>query len=89
LGTKAARDSIKAVLAKNWGRARFRVNSINPGLIEGVWSQGFNEGDFGKSVESTPPLGRIGQTDDIAPKAVYLASEDSSYLFPQTPHHLD
>jgi 3-oxoacyl-[acyl-carrier protein] reductase len=31
-------------------------------------------------VESTSPLGRIGQTDDISPTAVYLASDDSKYL---------
>jgi hypothetical protein len=37
-----------------------------------VQTQGFNEGDFRKWVESTSPLGRIGQTDDISPTAVYL-----------------
>src|SRR5262245_17624536 len=81
-GTKAALDSITAVLAKELGPRKIRVNSINPGLIEteGVQSQGFNEGDFRKWVESTSPLGRIGQTDDIAPTAVYLASDDSKYL---------
>lgn len=81
-GTKAALDSITGVLAKELGPRKIRVNSINPGLIEteGVQSQGFNEGDFRKWVESTSPLGRIGQTDDIAPTAVYLASDDSRYL---------
>ena len=80
--TKAAVDSITGVLAKELGPRKIRVNSINPGLIEteGVQSQGFNEGDFRKWVESTSPLGRIGQTDDIAPTAVYLASDDSKYL---------
>ena len=80
--TKAAVDSITAVLAKELGPRKIRVNSINPGLIEteGVQSQGFNEGDFRKWVESTSPLGRIGQTDDISPTAVYLASDDSKYL---------
>ena len=81
-GTKAALDSITGVLAKELGPRKIRVNSINPGLIEteGVQSQGFNEGDFRKWVESASPLGRIGQTDDIAPTAVYLASDDSRYL---------
>ena len=80
--TKGAVDSITGVLAKELGPRKIRVNSINPGLIEteGVQSQGFNEGDFRKWVESTSPLGRIGQTDDIAPTAVYLASDDSKYL---------
>jgi 3-oxoacyl-[acyl-carrier protein] reductase len=84
--TKAAVDSITAVLSKELGPKRIRVNSINPGLIEteGVQSQGFNEGEFRKWVESTSPLGRIGQTDDIAPTAVYLASQDSKYLTGET-----
>jgi 3-oxoacyl-[acyl-carrier protein] reductase len=51
---------------------------------EGVVSAGFNEGDFRKWVEGTSPLGRIGQTDDISPTAVYLASADSKYLTGET-----
>jgi 3-oxoacyl-[acyl-carrier protein] reductase len=84
--TKAAVDSITGVLAKELGPRKIRVNSINPGLIEteGVQAQGFNEGDFLKWVESTSPLGRIGQPDDIAPTAVYLASSDSKYLTGET-----
>jgi 3-oxoacyl-[acyl-carrier protein] reductase len=84
--TKAAVDSITAVLSKELGPRKIRVNSINPGLIEteGVRAQGFNEGDFLKWVESASPLGRIGQTDDIAPTAVYLASSDSKYLTGET-----
>ncbi len=80
--TKAAVDSITSVLANELGPRKIRVNSINPGLIEteGVQRLGFNEGDFRKWVESTSPLRRIGQTDDISPTAVYLASDDSKYL---------
>ena len=80
--TKAAVDSITAVLAKELGPRKIRVNSINPGMIEteGVHAAGFIESDFRKWVESTSPLGRIGQTDDISPTAVYLASDDSKYL---------
>jgi 3-oxoacyl-[acyl-carrier protein] reductase len=84
--TKAAVDSITGVLAKELGPRKIRVNSINPGMIEteGVHAAGFSEGDFRKWVESTSPLGRIGQTDDISPTAVYLASSDSKYLTGET-----
>jgi 3-oxoacyl-[acyl-carrier protein] reductase len=80
--TKAAVDSITGVLAKELGPRKIRVNSINPGMIEteGVHAAGFIEGDFRKWVETQSPLGRIGQADDIAPTAVYLASSDSKYL---------
>jgi 3-oxoacyl-[acyl-carrier protein] reductase len=80
--TKAAVDSITGVLAKELGPRKIRVNSINPGMIEteGVHAAGFAESDFRKWVETQSPLGRIGQADDIAPTAVYLASSDSKYL---------
>ena len=80
--TKAAVDSITGVLAKELGPRKIRVNSINPGMIEteGTHTGGFVEGDFRKWIESQSPLGRIGQSDDIAPTAVYLASSDSKYL---------
>jgi 3-oxoacyl-[acyl-carrier protein] reductase len=80
--TKAAVDSITGVLAKELGPRKIRVNSINPGMIEteGTQSGGFTDSDFRKWVEAQSPLGRIGQADDIAPTAVYLASSDSKYL---------
>jgi Dehydrogenases with different specificities (related to short-chain alcohol dehydrogenases) len=84
--TKGALDAITGVLAKELGPRKIRVNSINPGMIdtEGVRSAGFNEGDFRKWVEAQAPLGRIGQTDDISPTAVYLASSDSKYMTGET-----
>jgi 3-oxoacyl-[acyl-carrier protein] reductase len=58
------------------------VNSINPGMIltEGVQSAGFDEGDFRKQIETGAPLRRIGEVGDIAPAAVFLASDDSAYM---------
>jgi 3-oxoacyl-[acyl-carrier protein] reductase len=84
--TKAAVDAITGVLAKELGPRKIRVNSINPGMIEteGVHAAGFAESDFRKWVESQSPLARIGQTDDISPTAVYLASSDSKYLTGET-----
>ena len=84
--TKGALDAITGVLAKELGPKKIRVNSINPGMIEteGVRAAGFTESDFRKWVETQSPLGRIGQTDDIAPTAVYLASSDSKYLTGET-----
>jgi 3-oxoacyl-[acyl-carrier protein] reductase len=84
--TKASVDAITGVLAKELGPRKIRVNSINPGMIEteGVHAAGFIEGDFRKWVEAQSPLGRIGQSDDIAPTAVYLASSDSKYLTGET-----
>jgi 3-oxoacyl-[acyl-carrier protein] reductase len=86
VATKAAVDGITRSLAKELGARKIRVNSINPGMIEteGVHTAGFIGSDFQKLVESQAPLGRIGQTDDIAPTAVYLASSDSKYMTGET-----
>jgi 3-oxoacyl-[acyl-carrier protein] reductase len=80
--TKASVDAITGILAKELGPRKIRVNSINPGMIEteGVHTAGFADSDFRKWIEAQSPLGRIGQTDDISPTAVYLASSDSKYL---------
>jgi len=78
----AAEPRSPGVLAKELGPRKIRVNSINPGMIEteGVHTAGFVGSDFQKLVETQSPLGRMGQPDDIAPTAVYLASNDSKYM---------
>jgi len=85
-GTKGAVDAITRTLAKELGPRNIRVNAINPGMVEteGVVSAGLNESDFRKSVEQQTPLGRIGQPDDIAPAAVFLASSDARYITGET-----
>ena len=84
--TKAAVEAITGVLAKELGPRKIRVNSISPGMVEteGVHATGFFGSDFHKMVETQASLGRIGQPDDIAPTAVYLASSDSKYMTGET-----
>jgi len=84
--TKGAVDAITRTLAKELGPRKIRVNSINPGMVvtEGVVTGGFTEGDFRKTLESQTPLGRIGQTKDIAPAAVFFASDDSAWVAGET-----
>ena len=62
------------------------MNSINPGMVEteGVHAAGFIGSDFQKQLEAQTPLGRMGQPDDIAPIAVFLASADSGWLTGET-----
>jgi len=81
-GTKGALDTITQVLASELGPRKIRVNSINPGMVEseGTHSAGFIGSDFQKNVEAQAPLGRIGQPEDVAKVAVFLASDESSWL---------
>ena len=85
-GTKGAVDAVTRTLAKELGPRNIRVNAINPGMVitEGVQAGGFDKSDFRKQLESQSPLGRIGQTEDIAPAAVFLASSDSSWISGET-----
>lgn len=80
--TKAGVNAITRSLAKELGPRKIRVNSINPGMVEteGVHAAGIAESDFRKQIEAQTPLGRIGQPDDIAPAAVYLASDESAWI---------
>jgi 3-oxoacyl-[acyl-carrier protein] reductase len=80
--TKGAVDAITGVLAKELGAKKIRVNSINPGMVEteGVHTAGFIGSDFEKGVVGQTPLGRIGQVDDIASVATFLASNDSKWI---------
>ena len=84
--TKGAVDAVTHVLAKELGPKKIRVNSINPGVVEteGTHSAGFIGSDFQKQFEAQTPLGRIGQPEDIAPIAVFLASADSGWLTGET-----
>jgi 3-oxoacyl-[acyl-carrier protein] reductase len=84
--TKGAVDAVTHVLAKELGSKKIRVNSINPGVVEteGTHAMGIIGGDFQKGFEAQTPLGRIGQPEDIAPIAVFLASQDSGWLTGET-----
>jgi 3-oxoacyl-[acyl-carrier protein] reductase len=84
--TKAAVDAVTKSLAKELGPRNIRVNSINPGMVitEGVRAAGIAESDFRKQMESQTPLGRIGQPEDIAPAAVFLASPDAAWITGET-----
>ena len=84
--TKGAVDAITRTLAKELGPRKIRVNSINPGMVvtEGAVAGGYTEGDMRKMFESLTPLGRVGQTDDIAPAAVFFASDHSKWITGET-----
>jgi 3-oxoacyl-[acyl-carrier protein] reductase len=84
--TKSAVDAVTRVLAKELGGRRIRVNSINPSGIEteGTHLLGIMGDDFKKQLAAQTPLGRVGQPEDIASIAVFLASPDSGWLTGET-----
>jgi 3-oxoacyl-[acyl-carrier protein] reductase len=80
--TKGAVDAVTGVLAKELGPRNIRVNSINPGGVEteGTHRVGIVGSDFEKQMVAQTPLGRFGQPEDIAPIAVFLASDASAWM---------
>ncbi|HEX3177917.1 MAG TPA: glucose 1-dehydrogenase [Methylomirabilota bacterium] len=84
--TKAALDAMTKSLAKELGPRRIRVNALNPGMVEteGWRAAGLESSDLRKQVEAQTPLGRIGQPRDIAPAAVFLASDDAAWITGET-----
>jgi len=84
--TKASVDSITRILAKELGPKKVRVNALNPGLIvtEGTQTAGFAEGDMAQGIAAQTPLGRLGQPGDVAPVAVFLASDEAGWVTGET-----
>lgn len=84
--TKGAVDSITVSLSKELGPKGIRVNALNPGLIEteGTHGAGMIGSEFSTGAARETPLGRIGQPQDVATAAAFLASADSSWINGQT-----
>src|SRR5262245_44518965 len=85
--TKAAVEAVTRTLAKELGPRNIRVNAITPGGVEteGVHAAGVMQSDLGKQLVALTPLGgRIGQPQDVAPVAVFLASSDAAWITGET-----
>ena len=80
--TKSALDSVTRVLANELAAKKIRVNTIAPGGVEteGTHAAGVIGSDLEKQMIASTPLGRLGQPNDIAQVALFLASEDSGWL---------
>jgi NAD(P)-dependent dehydrogenase (short-subunit alcohol dehydrogenase family) len=78
--SKAALVSLTQVMAREWGGMGVRANVICPGLIKTDFSQTLwqDEKLMGRFLK-TQPIARIGEPEDIAGMAVFLAGEAASY----------
>ena len=79
--SKAAIIMMTRCLAAELGSHKIRVNCIAPGIVqtkfsEALWSNEKLMAEYLKQM----PLGKIGQPEEIARTALYLASEASSFM---------
>jgi NAD(P)-dependent dehydrogenase (short-subunit alcohol dehydrogenase family) len=83
--SKAADFQLARNLAVEYGPHNIRVNCIAPGLIRTDFARALWENpDTLKRATSTTPLRRIGEPDEIAGAAVYLASAAGSFITGQS-----
>jgi len=83
--SKAALRSVSKTFAAEFGARNIRVNSLSPGPIDtpiyGKHNVDQNQvNEMAGSFPSMVPLGRFGKGSEIAPVALFLASDDSSYI---------
>lgn len=83
--SKAADMQLARNLAVEYGPHNVRVNCIAPGLIKTDFARAlWEDADMLKERMSTTPLRRIGEPDEIAGAAVFLASQAGSYVTGQS-----
>jgi NAD(P)-dependent dehydrogenase (short-subunit alcohol dehydrogenase family) len=79
--SKAALAQLARNLAVEWGPANIRVNAIAPGLIRTEFSRGImqDEAYFARRLQLTP-LRRMGEPEDVAGAAVFLAAPAGAFV---------
>ena len=83
--TKAAVRSFARSLAAELAPRKIRVNALSPGLVRTSFQEKLNlpqeaVDGFANYVMQTSPLARLGQPQEIANAALFLASDESSYM---------
>jgi NAD(P)-dependent dehydrogenase (short-subunit alcohol dehydrogenase family) len=80
-GTKGAVELMTKSLAMELAPIGVRVNAIAPGNIHTRMNERFFESeDYNRSMIERTPFGRVGVVEDIAPVAVFLASDAARYI---------
>jgi 3-oxoacyl-[acyl-carrier protein] reductase len=84
VSSKAALEAITKVLAKELGPRKIRINSLSPGPVQTEGTSGFVDSEFMQNMVKATPFGRIGQPEDLGRAALFLATEDSSWVTGET-----
>lgn len=77
--SKGAVETLTKSLANEFGEYGIRTNCIAPGVIETKASDKIGKDRLNRSLQ-TIPLGRFGTPEEVAEAAIWLASDESSYI---------
>ena len=84
IGAYAVSKAADAQLARNYavelGPQNIRVNAIAPGLVKTDFARALWEGEDRKTFAAKTPLGRLGEPEDIAGVAAFLASDAARFI---------
>lgn len=80
--SKGAINSFTKALGKELAPSNIRVNAISPGVIDTSMNSAFSDEDI-KSIKDEIPMMRFGKSDEIGKLAVFLASDNASYITSQ------
>ena len=79
--TKAGLIMMTRIWAVEFGKGGVRVNAIAPGLIQTDFSEYFwKDEEYRRKLEQTQPIPRVGMPDEVGGIALYLASDDASFV---------
>jgi NAD(P)-dependent dehydrogenase (short-subunit alcohol dehydrogenase family) len=80
--SKAGCNMLTKVLAVEWAKKKIRVNAIAPGYIRTELVQEIiDKGVLSvPAIEKRTPMGRMGEVGELLGMAVYMASDDSSFM---------
>ncbi len=81
--SKGGVTNLTRELAVEHGENDIRVNALNPGFIETAMTM--EDGETADGILEQTPLGRAGQPEEVAKAALFLASDESSFV---TGHNL-
>jgi NAD(P)-dependent dehydrogenase (short-subunit alcohol dehydrogenase family) len=84
VGYNASKGAVRTLTksaAVQFGGDKIRVNSIHPGLMPPMRTSGATaDPEFRAKMLKAVPLGRAGETDEVANAILFLASDEASYI---------